>query len=138
MCDSTRPSSRHPLPRSQDHLSQADLATSCAAQWHYLGWVFDTQTFICDFHLRLLLFDFVVQLNCSLSSSFFMHHFILLWVCLLSLSDHIQKKLFKQQRRHRRRAESQRATVHSVWTETRNGLCIPPHCSDTKGLGGGC
>lgn len=77
-------------------------------------------------------FDFVLQPHCSLCTSF-------CWsLCLLSLSDHIQKKLFKQQRRHRRRAEPQRATVHSDWTETRNGLCIPPHCSNTKGLGGGC
>lgn len=56
---------------------------------------------------------------------------------LRSLSDHVQEELVQQQRRHRGRAEPERATVHGGGAEGRVGLRVPTHCSDPQGMGGG-
>lgn len=63
---------------------------------------------------------------------------LLTWpLSLLSLSDHLQKELLKHQRRHRRRAQPQRAAVHGDRAESRAGVRVPPYRADPEGLGRG-
>lgn len=57
-------------------------------------------------------------------------------MCLLSsISDCIPEKLFQYYFCQCRCAQPKCTTVYSNWTESRKCLCVPPHGSDTKGMG---